>query len=957
MPTRSGALKRTPPPVAPVATRSQSTPVLRETLPDPRLSQTVEVLEAENPENNPGDDTVSYAAEPAYGAEAYDNQVRDWREKRRTDPIFESGGRALYQDSPVAPRATSPTPRAENVVSASTLATILEKISKNQDTMMKNQKDIETRMRNVEISRQVSRAASRAGSHQSISATALGQALGRISEANSNQEHGPTVTIQTDIHPRSSHSSREFDRNRTAPLEDSNTRFIRSQKEQLKNQNEYIEKQSSNMKAMSETIRELKSYIVNGRSGPLPAGILSVQGSDIPNTTNVNNKNNGNGDGHRGSGRDTGGGGGVIPPPRIPPPATPFGADRNRNYYLKSEEIGSWDPKDSSTPISVWCRRLRQLADKHGEDAVLRNVDKALSKVNTWLSSLSDADIEKQNSIDGWIELLIRDFGVSKGQALRDMHSFDWTQADSALEFCNQKLALLREAGVTSEELQTTEIIASLPLRWREHLSTNQYDVTSLRRSIRDLETAAGRWPTQRESSSKNRDSTKANRGTKRGGGFESPSFRKKGRSEDSPKSKDKKKPPYPCSPCVKTGKSDEEAMHWMDDCPMKAAITNKKVQRKSVNFNNTDDNVDKSESSSESEDDDHYSSDSETISFVSVCAASVMSRIPKSNSYTIVDSIPESQPWKKEGHRFENQSPVIILALGSAKGETFPVIADTGCPPSMIGRDTFKKIWPDVPIMKMEGPGNSLRVKLGYNGTETELVNDFATPPLFLPTDDGQLVKIHVEFHITDKTIDKPGILLGGADMKYNNIDVSYNDECLKISPLQSLETYRIPMSTAKPGKKIPKISSHVVRCSSKVEIPAKSTGYVPIDISELASAGGPFLLTPKGKRHQQDNGFCSSPFAIVSDTTSMVEYSNFSSDDVFVQPGQVIGHVDHLDQDDVYSTALTHEEQIKGVKLNEMMSKIPADYMETDEIEVGISREDLGIHNVSTDKIPPGF
>lgn len=87
-------------------------------------------------------------------------------------------------------------------------------------------------------------------------------------------------------------------------------------------------------------------------------------------------------------------------------------------------------------------------------------------------------------------------------------------------------------------------------------------------------------------------------------------------------------------------------------------------------------------------------------------------------------------------------------------------------------------------------------------------------------------------------------------------------------------------------------------------------------------------------------------------------MEYSNFSSDDVFVQAGQIIGNLEVLDPDDSYVHAFTSKERREGVKLDDLMSKIPSDYMETDEIEVGLSQKDVGINAVSDDKpLPQGF
>lgn len=84
------------------------------------------------------------------------------------------------------------------------------------------------------------------------------------------------------------------------------------------------------------------------------------------------------------------------------------------------------------------------LAERHGEAAVLRNIDKALNKVSVWLTGLSKSDSSKQDSVEGWIELIIRDFGISKALALKQLHEFSWNHAEDAIDYINRKLALLQ---------------------------------------------------------------------------------------------------------------------------------------------------------------------------------------------------------------------------------------------------------------------------------------------------------------------------------------------------------------------------------------------------------------------------------------------------------------------------------------------------------------------------------
>lgn len=186
---------------------------------------------------------------------------------------------------------------------------------------------------------------------------------------------------------------------------------------------------------------------------------------------------------------------------------------------------------------------------------------------------------------------------------------------------------------------------------------------------------------------------------------------------------------------------------------------------------------------------------------------------------------------------------------------------------------------------------------------------------------------------------------------MDYNNMNTCYTDQCIRVDPLRSLESHKIPMATSMKFN----ASRRAVRSSKKVKIPARFTGFVPVDLKE--SSNGQSMFSPKGKTHGKDSSLCSSPFMVVSPETTFIEYSNFSKDDVFVQEGQIVGYLEDLHPDDVYLHALSPEERMHGVKLDKMMSKIPTDYMEPDEIEVGLTPEDIGINSVSSDSIPPGF
>lgn len=190
---------------------------------------------------------------------------------------------------------------------------------------------------------------------------------------------------------------------------------------------------------------------------------------------------------------------------------------------------------------------------------------------------------------------------------------------------------------------------------------------------------------------------------------------------------------------------------------------------------------------------------------------------------------------------------------------------------------------------------------------------------------------------------------------MKYNNMNVSYTNQCVLVQPLRSLNTYTIPMASASCQRVI---SNLPMRSIEKVKIPARSTGYVPISLMDVESKG-PFILTPKAKLHGKDNSICSAPFMVVSPETSYVEYTNFSSDDVFVQSGQVLGNLKDLDGDDTFIQAFNHEDRINGTKLDDMMVDTPTD-LEPDEIDVGITQKDLGInpvHQTAFGSLPKGF
>lgn len=299
-------------------------------------------------------------------------------------------------------------------------------------------------------------------------------------------------------------------------------------------------------------------------------------------------------------------------------------------------------------------------------------------------------------------------------------------------------------------------MVAGLPVQWRETLSTNDFDrISSLRKAIRDLEIARDGWPTPKDSNKQRSNaSPRESKGVKRGGGFGSPNFRKKGRSNDN-SSKDVKKkkgPPYPCPNCKKINKADDQANHWIDECPVaKDAITNTKrsppSNTKRANFvdaDMSDDDECKTEQDNDKGVNDNSSKDSsdeetDGVNFVNLCSESIISRLSNISevSNVVVDSLPEKDKWRPGGKRFENQSPVIVMARTSLDGANFPVMCDTGSAASLIGRQTFVSRWANEKIKRMDEDDSVLRIKAGWDGQSSEKLLDYATPSIFLPTED----------------------------------------------------------------------------------------------------------------------------------------------------------------------------------------------------------------------------
>lgn len=567
-------------------------------------------------------------------------------------------------------------------------------------------------------------------------------------------------------------------------------------------------------------------------------------------------------------------------------------SNRTQKKSIKASDIGFFDPDDENVPVESYIRRLEHLAFRHGETAVTENLDQALKHVSWWLSSLSSEDLISQRTLSGWIALLRRDFGISKGQAMKQLHSYSYKDASSTSEFVSKMVSLMISAGILDEEVQCVELVGALPTRWKEGVSIQAPKrVTQFWTILRDVEMASG-WPSSESKSRTGKAKSESpDRSRKRGGSSSNPSWRdqKKSKSESPPdRRKQRKDLPYPCTTCKKLGRPGSKTNHWFEDCPEnKNKGTKERIHN--VHCPSDDDggsSQDERSSDPESSLSKSDSSSTNYVSFIKVNAIWIQSRISSSHSHTpVVDSILDSRVPYGKGLQFKHQREVLLFAQTSSTLDPFPIIADLGCGPTLIDEHTRQKHFPNSKILHLENP---IVADSGFNGKGPEAIKRFFLTTLLLPTDNGTLVKVLLEIHVTESPIQGSGFLLGGDAMRYNMMSICYPTRSVDVCTRSGV--MKCPMASVHNPADV----EFGIRNKHEVIVPAESARFV--EIQNISSAKGDYSVSPLRPNPDEVSGV---PHCVVSSSTHAINFANFSKQDITVPAGKLLGVATLLDND----------------------------------------------------------
>lgn len=556
---------------------------------------------------------------------------------------------------------------------------------------------------------------------------------------------------------------------------------------------------------------------------------------------------------------------------------------------LKPQDIGYWDPrgkakddhKDKPMKVSVemFIRRLERLAIRHGEQAIVDNLEPALVHVTSWLGTLSNQDLRRSLTLEGWFYLLRRDFGESEVLSRQKAKDYDYTVAEDAMDYWTEKLALLRQAGYQQEQDLYYEIWFGLPRVWKENIPMHG-TLDGLRTIIREKEVARGRWPTKSkpnersDSADSGYSSTPRNSSSKkRGGGFSGGGGK---RAKDS----DGKNIPS-CRICERQGKPDQK--HWHADCPN---AENKKL---STVAEEEEESVSSEDNSSQESD----QSGDETISHV--YSKATISAV-KDNTFQPI-TFPHPKIFRADvnkelakqygpGNLFRASGAVMIYVRSTPTAPDVRICCDSGCGPTIGNRAFVMKTFPEATVMRRESD-TPLRVTAGFQRKEYEVLPDYVSVPLYMVTTHGNLLELNVEIHLCESHVEA-NILLGSSALKYNRIKADFDKEILVAADASTNRgQIKVPMYL---NERRNRIDSKPVKAKKDMVIPPGHEALVPVDLSDLPERD--FMY--EGKEWFSRNGlFGKSPRAVANSNVTRVVVANFGEDNLKISAGETVGSV----------------------------------------------------------------
>lgn len=579
---------------------------------------------------------------------------------------------------------------------------------------------------------------------------------------------------------------------------------------------------------------------------------------------------------------------------------------------IKPQDLGYWDPKgspesttdDNETsasrrklciPVELYVRRLYKIAERHGERQVLDNIDSALVNVSSWLMTFSHEEDMMTQSLQGWCELLIRDWGEPEVVSRQKMKDYDFSQALSAIDFWTEKMSKLQIANVCSEHDQYYEIWISLPPRWKETIPMTG-SLSRLRQEIRQKEIASG-WPKKSVRMATPYDSRSTLKNSRRtvplSGNKEVERFR-------SDKARDPSSIPS-CRICEALGKFDQK--HWHRDCPNKENTKSRYEKLSTVVDNFQEDTVPTiesedvsltSEANDATDDSESLPSEPEKPSVVSRIYSDPIVRAvatdkfkpPTFPSPQIFEASFSSSSTFGGGDLFREGGPAHIYLRGTTKGKDVRVCADSGCGPTVGNREFIKEIYPHSVVRTRKG--EPLRVKGGFGGSEYVVLTDYVAVVGYLPTTKGNLLAIQMEIHITDSCVES-GLLVGSTAMKNNNLSMNFNKETLCTTSKCGQFRIKVPMYLGE--GRLPDLGV-IVRASETLKIPVDHEGLVRVDLNHLPKGVDLWYESRQSALRPHDK-FLKGADSFVNSDVKRVLIANFGGNPEVIKKGQLIGHV----------------------------------------------------------------
>jgi hypothetical protein len=569
-------------------------------------------------------------------------------------------------------------------------------------------------------------------------------------------------------------------------------------------------------------------------------------------------------------------------------------------FKLNQDLLGKWDP--DKEPTYAFTSNILQAKAVYGDKAVVAAIPIALDgSAMKWFRSLRLTELADPNmeTVDGWVRLLERAFPIDRIETRKkaQRRKYDPTTGETIRTYVWDKIELIKATERhIREDVIVEELWLGLPSELRMLLDENQMlrlpieeftvalqskeksFVESLRRSEKkhtQRQKQSNSWtdtkykkPQSPTTSSTNLNSTKAD--SKNSISEEKRSWRKDGNGKWLTR---------PCRHC--------NEWHMDYDCKKKPAnyyLTDQVVEPGDVSSEET------SSSSSESEHETRQSYHSTTNGYRKVFDKDPM--ILKDAAKIPIVELPKAS-LIGTGLSYLSAEPCPIrAALGSPPDDSNPLICgviDSGgaciIAKSNVPKDTIIHKSPTKPTF--QGIGGSTTETLGYAVIPTFLPNRAA---ISQDKRSAKILMLHIEYQIVDEC--KTGFLIGRDASKAYSMDIEESTASVIINTKEKAP-FRIPIMEA--SRLAVKHHDSRVFLDKDIHVKPRSDVWLNIRFKQTHD-GSNLLFKPRRIINEVEGSYGSACFAIFSDRTSRMMFSNPSSRPIKLSKNELIGTFEPL-------------------------------------------------------------